>query len=196
MSHIKKVRTEALFSKTDLVAGTSPALGISPRLGQQVTSLIWYTRKKPHKGSVNPETYITAIDEFLKPYDDINPSLYVDCKVTQPKPHQYCMFTKKDLGPCGKDGYGYKNDKPCIYLKLNKLKDWRPEHTSENEITTKKFSSTKKQTVDIPKGKVDITCNGITCFDTDHMGNISYYPGPFLKTIFFLLMVHAVIDLH
>lgn len=34
---------------------------------------------------------------------------------------KYCSFTREDLGPCGKNGYGYNEDKPCVYLKLNKV---------------------------------------------------------------------------
>ncbi|KAK9753006.1 Sodium / potassium ATPase beta chain [Popillia japonica] len=166
-----KTRKEPLFCKTDLLSTSTPALGIFPRLQQQVTSLIWYTRKKHHgifprlqqqvtsliwytrkkhhKESVTPETYIKIIDEFLKPYDNLSPSIYVDCKVTKPKSNQYCMFSRTDLGPCGKDGYGYKIDKPCIYLKLNKLRYWRPEYKSDETKPKKGINSTGRQTTDI-----------------------------------------------
>ncbi|GJQ69829.1 ATP1B1 [Trypoxylus dichotomus] len=171
----KTTRTMALFSKDDLVSDGSPALGISPRLPKQVTTLIWYTHKKT-KHSVTADTYVSLIDKLLKPYEELkNHSIYVNCTATIPRENEYCIFTKKELGPCGTEGYGYKDDKPCIYLKLNKLKGWRPQYAR------KRRDSEKMENED----HIHIACDGITCFDRDHMGNISYYPGPFFKDHFF-----------
>lgn len=38
---------------------------------------------------------------------------------------------------------------------------------------------------DQEQGKIRILCSGITSFDVDHMGRISFYPGPFFKDYFF-----------
>lgn len=70
---------------------------------------------------------------------------------------------------------------------MKQLRYWRPEYKSDETKPKKGINSTGRQTTDInsSRGDVHITCNGITCFDTDHMGNISYYPGPFFKDYFF-----------
>jgi hypothetical protein len=33
-----------------------------------------------------------------------------------------CLFDISDLGPCALPNFGYDNNTPCVYLKLNKVK--------------------------------------------------------------------------
>lgn len=59
---------------------------------------------------------------------------YVNCRREQKTEGKSCLFSKKDLGPCGESDYGYDEGKPCIYFRLNKLIGWEPDSYTAEDI--------------------------------------------------------------
>lgn len=83
--------------------------------------------------------YTTQLTEFLGPYDPDNQTgdSFIDCDNSLPKYYGYggshpddrtkvCKFSAEKLGACGSAPFGYKEGKPCILVKLNKVINWNP----------------------------------------------------------------------
>ncbi|XP_065812185.1 sodium/potassium-transporting ATPase subunit beta-1a [Labrus bergylta] len=95
--------------------------------------------------------YVSSLTEFLKPYDvelqleqlkfencGGNPQSYKDRGPLEGKPEvrNACRFNRNLLGSCSGDSdptYGFKDGKPCIIVKLNRIVNFRPKAPSSNQ---------------------------------------------------------------
>lgn len=107
----------------------------------------------------------------------------VDCRQKQPEAGQSCKIDFDAFRECtSKRGYGYKEGKPCIFLKLNKIFDWTPQYYKDtsllpDEVPAQLVNHIKNR---IRGGKttdvVWVSCEGERPGDIDNLGtDISYY---------------------
>ncbi|XP_003977640.2 sodium/potassium-transporting ATPase subunit beta-1b [Takifugu rubripes] len=143
--------------------------------------------------SYNPdefETYLPytkALREFLSKYDEeaqMDPMKFEDCGE---EPADYknrgelesdmgvrkaCRFSRTVLGPCsGLDDreFGFKEGKPCVIVKLNRIVNFRPRPPSSND-TIPEDAQHKVQPNVIP-----LFCTNKREEDAGKIGEIKYY---------------------
>lgn len=86
------------------------------------------------------------------------------------------------FSPCtSKDGFGYEQGKPCVFLKLNKIFNWVPDYyRSESELPAKMPQSLKEHFKSRSKEAkklevVWVSCEGENPADIENLGkSISY----------------------
>lgn len=168
--------------KRKLIADNFPKLVIFPRLDN--APIIWYKSNTTDKRHIGPGYYVDYLDKFFEPYEKADKSKYVDCSKTEPK-DKHCLFTKDMLGPCGQNGYGYYENKPCIFLKLNKMRRWLPwAEQAKNPATVSPKDEDyhdvqAKAESDYDKYKntaLLARCGGATSFGCDHIGEVEIKP--------------------
>lgn len=179
------------INKTGLLPNNTPQLTIIPKLKK--SKLLWYTNKGNNSKHLSSKFYINYLDKFFKKYENLDPEIYVDCgDPTINRKGKFCKFTKDMLGPCGRAGYGYPENKPCIYLKLNKMRGWNPwvkigkgkdkdkptQITGEEEEFSARRGGRANQTM-------TAECSGISTFGCDHMGKIKLYPKQYFQYYYF-----------
>ncbi|CAF4196295.1 unnamed protein product [Rotaria sp. Silwood2] len=112
--------------------------------------------EQSQKESINDniEIYIKNLDEYLKVYNNTRSSK---------------NFTIHDVGDCNSiNHYGYKNGKPCILIKINKLIGFIPEIDR-----TDADNKTESECIGIPN--IPVRCMGEYLFDQEMLGDIVYY---------------------
>uniref|UniRef100_A0A8C7GEJ3 Sodium/potassium-transporting ATPase subunit beta n=1 Tax=Oncorhynchus kisutch TaxID=8019 RepID=A0A8C7GEJ3_ONCKI len=136
------------------------------------------------------ETYLTytkAMREFLVMYDDDkqrDQMKYEDCG-EQPEDYKNrgdlesdvgirkaCRFQRSWLGPCSgmeDRDFGFKEGKPCLIVKLNRIVNFRPRPPSSNE-SIPEGAQTKVQPNVMP-----IFCTNKREEDAGKMGEVKYY---------------------
>ncbi|CAF0722638.1 unnamed protein product [Rotaria sordida] len=139
----------------------SPGLSFRPQTSfhlNDVQTLISLSSndKENQKESTNDKTeiYIKNLDEYLKVYNNTQSSK---------------NFTIHDVGDCNSiNHYGYKNGKPCILIKINKLIGFIPE-VNRTDVDNKHES----ECIGIPN--IPVRCMGEYLFDQEMLGNVIYY---------------------
>ncbi|KAK9701901.1 Sodium / potassium ATPase beta chain [Popillia japonica] len=106
-------------------------------------------------------------------------NIYVNCSdPTINSKEKFCQFTKDMLGPCGKSGYGYPEGKPCIFLKLNKMRGWTPwEHVSTPDPLINEGEETEFSPKENTKSRIlTPICKPLSSFGCDRIGLMAVYP--------------------
>ncbi|GJQ87074.1 nrv2 [Trypoxylus dichotomus] len=178
----------AQFDKMTMILNNTPQLSIIPKLPN--SHMLWYTDEANNSEIITADYYIKYLDEFFKPYENPDPHIYVDCSnpnvVTRGK---LCKFTKSMLGPCGEDGYGYKDGKPCIFLKLNNMRGWDPWAVGEREITGSEGEIEGEEEEFDLNSRVNQTltaeCTPGTSFGCERLGYMGHYPSNSFPSYFF-----------
>ncbi|XP_017858910.1 PREDICTED: sodium/potassium-transporting ATPase subunit beta-2 isoform X2 [Drosophila arizonae] len=131
------------------IIGTNPGLGFRPLppVDNVESTLIWY------KGTQyeNYKHWTDSLDEFLEVYKvpGLTPgrgqNIY-NCDYNQPPPRgQVCDVDIKSWAPCTKENnYSYHKSSPCIFLKLNKIYDWRPDFYNNSQTLPADMPSSLK----------------------------------------------------
>lgn len=72
--------------------------------------------------------------------------------------NKVCEVDLSHFGPCSpKNGYGFNNSQPCIFLKLNKIYGWNPQfYDNVNELPDEMPEDLKKYIASKPMGEVSI----------------------------------------
>ncbi|XP_069573286.1 sodium/potassium-transporting ATPase subunit beta-1b [Brachyistius frenatus] len=131
--------------------------------------------------------YTKALKEFLAKYDEDkqrDQMKYEDCGE---EPAKYkdrgnlesdvgirkaCRFSRALLGPCsGLDGddYGFKDGKPCLIVKLNRIVNFHPKPPSNNESIPEEAQPKVQPSV------IPIFCTNKREEDADKIGEIKYF---------------------
>lgn len=187
--YVRSGGIENQFDKRCLLPNNTPQLTIFPRLPKTV--ILWYSDESNKSHIITPDYYINYLDKYFEKYENLSSDIYVDCSDPDVNNKgKFCKFTKDMLGPCGKDGYGYRDGKPCIYLKLNKMRGWDPwtktttvdkesGHAEGEDDEFKGFSEEKTNNT------MTAECTGSTSFGCDHMGKIHLYPKNLFQSYYF-----------
>ncbi|KRG02858.1 sodium/potassium-transporting ATPase subunit beta-2 isoform X2 [Drosophila mojavensis] len=170
------------------IIGTNPGLGFRPLppVDNVESTLIWY------KGTQyeNYKHWTDSLDEFLEVYKvpGLTPgrgqNIY-NCDYNQPPPRgQVCDVDIKSWAPCTKENnYSYHKSSPCIFLKLNKIYDWRPDFYNNSQTlpadmpsSLKNHISELEKTDPIKLNTIWVSCEGENPADQENIGVVKYYP--------------------
>jgi len=141
----------------------TPGVTIQPKLHskESLSTDIQYSIKDK-----SYEKLVSHLDDFLAPY------------------------TKEDFGPCGTAGYGYADGTPCIFVKVNKIIDWKAYGFTDLQVESDRADNRDQNSkapalVDvlptITSGPYDpnliyIACYGLKEEHQDNLGKVTYYP--------------------
>jgi len=188
-----------------------PALGFRPlpRTKNVESTLIWYQSQ-----DINDVDYWTGqLDDFIAPYEgatDVSGQHTKLCSENNlPGKNEVCIFQDRWLGEiCQKnEDWGYKLNRPCVLLKMNKMIGWTPKvYENLKELPANMpqdlkdhIAAEEKQHGSIPK-RVWISCKGENPADQEYIGPIKYMPHqgfnayyfPYRKTDGYLSPIVAV----
>ncbi|XP_023264627.1 sodium/potassium-transporting ATPase subunit beta-1 [Seriola lalandi dorsalis] len=157
-----------------------PGLSHTPRSEKSEISY-----KKSDENSF--KKYIDSMDKFLEQYDDggqTDQMKFEDCGDT-PRPYKErgsvetdvgqrsaCRFSRSLLGICSgitDQTYGFKDGKPCIIVKLNRIVNFRPRAPADNQSLPEALQG-KFQPNLIP-----IHCKNKREEDASKIGEIKYF---------------------
>ncbi|KAF5288019.1 hypothetical protein FQA39_LY15548 [Lamprigera yunnana] len=181
--HIKgKYELEPCVSKNEIMNDVIPGLNFEPNILKTKSPLLWYGEGER---DVHSTTYITQIEKLIKEYEEATDfNLYSNC--SDARTNKPCAFYTESMGPCGKYPYGYLNDTPCIYLKLNKVNNWQPECYKTNDLLNQIPETLKKVIKNAQTNRMMwVHCEGMTPADVEHLGSISYYPFQGFESYYF-----------
>merc|ERR1711874_200567 len=171
--------------------GKNPGVGFRPMPSNKhiESTLIWY-RREPS----NWEPWVQRLEDHLADYK--NPSYAADkggrgveCGdqgQVPPGVGSVCKIDQDSLfqGLCkNESAYGFRDGKPCILIKLNKIFNWKPvpynsSAMPDNVPQTIKDATKKNIDDGAPElnERVWLKCEGENPADKDHLGKINYYP--------------------
>lgn len=103
----------------------------------------------------------------------------VDCSRTRPEEGETCKVDFSGFGSCTeKNGFGYFDGKPCIFLKLNKIFNWVPQYYKPNELPDHMPKSLKDH-IKKRQGEalevVWVSCEGENPADIENLGESTMY---------------------
>lgn len=91
----------------------------------------------------------------------------VDCSTTDPAERESCKVDLLAFAPCtAQNDFGFKEGKPCVFLKLNKIYEWKPNYYKKvDELPNNMPESLKRHIKDrATKGEtlevVWVSCEG------------------------------------
>lgn len=176
------------------IIGANPGVGFRPMPHDKdiESTLVWY-RHGDDNGNWMP--WVKRLEEFLEPYKNntVTPEMMprVECgelAVRPPGINQLCKINREEVfqGDCTlENNYGYKEGKPCILLKLNRIYGWNPEpfNLSHNNVPKPVPEEIKKLMQDNTDANKDdlnkrvwIECHGENPADVENLGPVLYYP--------------------
>lgn len=165
---------------------SNPGMGFRPMPNVESTLIRFKTGD-----SKSYEKHIASIETLLKPYIEQqanNTDSYVSCSDTyrQEKCEKgqscpVCSFNlteKFASSNCTKENdYGYKEGKPCILLKVNKVFGWQPVACNASNTGNEMCESAKKILGDrMNPNYIGVTCDGENEGDADNVLNVTITP--------------------
>lgn len=168
--------------------GTNPGLGFRP-ISEETErgSVIQFDTKKPDEGKY----WIDLLNDFLKNYDRVGSKNSKFCSFNQThSPQDVCDVDVSQFGPCSpKNEFGYRNSSPCVFLKLNKIFNWKPDYfDNPNELpismpeSLKKYIAERKET---ERQLIWVSCNGTNAKDQEDFSPVKYYPAQGFPAYFY-----------
>ncbi|XP_077300786.1 sodium/potassium-transporting ATPase subunit nervana 3 isoform X2 [Arctopsyche grandis] len=168
---------------SESLIGSNPGLGFRPMPPESnvESTLIWY--KASDEGNVNYWT--NEIETFLETYKkgtsatdnrvrcDYNKSPLEDGKV--------CNVPVEEWKPCtSSNNFNYHKSAPCIFLKLNKIYNWKPEFYNSTDVLPNIMpEDLKKHIRNEHRASADtvwVSCEGENPADNENIGAIQYIP--------------------
>jgi sodium/potassium-transporting ATPase subunit beta len=162
---------------------SNPGMGFRPMISVEST-LIRFEQGKP----TSYKDHIENIEKQLQPYLDADWTDYVKCspdytqkKCEKDKPCEACSYnlTEQFAGTnCTKENeYGYKEGKPCILLKINKVFGWQPVAFNSNTSSGEFYEEAKKALGPRMNPRyVGVSCDGENEGDADNVFNVTFAP--------------------
>ncbi|XP_037958345.1 sodium/potassium-transporting ATPase subunit beta-1 [Teleopsis dalmanni] len=164
----------------DSLIGTNPGLGFRP-LSEETErgSVIQFDTKKPDEG----QYWVSLLDDFLDSYSNRNgdkQSKICGFNSTH-NSQQVCFVDIDSFGPCTKqNSYGYKNGRPCVFLKLNKIFGWEPQYYDDPQHLPDNMPIDLQEHIgnvsQLERQQIWVSCHGQHSNDKEKMGAINYYP--------------------
>jgi len=174
------------------IIGQNPGVGFRPMPpNKQIESTLMWFRHGEHAGTWKP--WAERLEDHMTPYKNETYApgdKAIECgplAVNAPGAGQICKINPDELFEerCKNEtGYGYKEGKPCILIKLNKIFNWVPEpFETEKDFPDKLPESIKAAfKKNVADGKEDLNkrvwleCDGENPADKENIGPINYYP--------------------
>lgn len=170
------------WTQSESLIGNSPGMGYRPRHEDPDVGVISFDPK-------NTTYWTKRVDDFLFPYykSAADSENYTTCDYgTVPSELKKPCSFKVALDKCSQD-YGFSANKPCIFLKPNKIFGWTPEPYTKVEIESEELlmpdnlkQAILKLPADVIEKNVWVSCaemdsyNVTLEYDT-HIGFPSYY---------------------
>lgn len=165
--------------------GGSPGMGFRPMLSDSQSMEV--------KFSSDPKSYeklLKSMKDFLKTY---GPEAAQEAAkkgiIFKPKTCDYgstvakdefCTFPVTDLHPgCTEENsFGFKEGKPCLFLKMNKIINWEPIPLTTEQINSTMSEDLKKsvlaiEDIRVREGNVWVSCEGEGKADVELMKNVT-----------------------
>lgn len=164
------------------IIGISPGLGMRPTQAEKnIDSSIVGIDPQNEFGGDLYEGYgdwSARADEFLEKYRNKSEILKA-CTADDPSnANTACEFDFTTLGPCGQPPYGYKDGKPCIFLKLNKIFGVQNEPYNDTNALPEEMPDDLKKHIGAQgnKNQVWVNCRPEYPADLEGVVDISYFP--------------------
>ncbi|XP_038613458.1 sodium/potassium-transporting ATPase subunit beta-1 [Tachyglossus aculeatus] len=137
----------------------------------------------------NPQSYheyVNGLQRFLTKYDDAVQNNNMDFEDCQSTPSDYilrgaisdeqgkkksCRFRREWLGNCSglnDTSFGYKEGKPCIIIKLNRILGFKPKPPKNDSLD-------KDITIKLHQYVLPVHCAGKREEDKERVGTVEYY---------------------
>lgn len=185
-------RTEPKWTtNTGGLIGKTPGLGYRPRPSEEniESTLIRFNSGKAE----NWEKLVTKLIALVDSYDTKKSGSLVECSDTvRPTKDQSCIFPK-EFTHCNKNNkFGYNLGQPCVLLKLNKVLGWTPQpYTNVSQLPEEMPDHVRQVIMDGSSGdsitdeNIWVSCEGDRATDKENLGHLQYYPGPYIKSMYF-----------
>jgi len=175
--------------------GKNPGVGFRPMPPNKniESTLIWFRHGERWADQWQP--WVQRLEDHLKDYKNPNyagekEGRAVECgDQGQDKPGEgsVCKIDQQSLfqGPCkNESAYGFKEGKPCILIKLNKIFNWEPVPYNDTkdmpDNIPKSIKDAFKKNIEQEKPdlnkRVWLECEGENPADKENIGSIKYYP--------------------
>ncbi|KAL1123881.1 hypothetical protein AAG570_001651 [Ranatra chinensis] len=110
----------------------------------------------------------------------------VDCDYNSfPDENKTCKIDVEKYEPCVASNYfGYKNGKPCVFIELEAVSDWKPSYWDSSKKLPKDMPGDVKEQIEelVDDGNkrqtLWLTCEGESPADKENIGFVKYYPLP------------------
>jgi len=176
------------------IIGSNPGLGFRPMPPESnvESTLIWYKHSDPE----NTKHWVDELNTFLQPYRDAETQRSdnrVNCSFDNPPPDgKVCSVPISKFGSCTESqNFSYPRGKPCVFLKLNKIFNWRPSLYNKSQDLPAKMPKDlkdlikKEETRDKAANMVWVSCEGENPADVENIGSIQYVPRRGFPAYFF-----------
>jgi len=185
------------------IIGANPGVGFRPMPHDNdiESTLVWF-RHGDDNGNWKP--WVERLEKFLEDYKNntVTPQMMsrVECgelAVRPPGINQICKINREELfqGDCTLDNnYGYREGKPCILIKLNRIYGWKPEpynlsHNNVPESVPPELRKLMQENIDGNKDELNkrvwVQCQGENPADVENAGQILYYPDQGISANYF-----------
>uniref|UniRef100_A0A8D9EUU1 Sodium/potassium-transporting ATPase subunit beta-2 n=1 Tax=Cacopsylla melanoneura TaxID=428564 RepID=A0A8D9EUU1_9HEMI len=165
------------------IIGTNPGLGYRPMPEDpDHGALIWFDAKN-HS---NVKKWTRKIDDFLAVYNNPPRINQIKCDYDKKPPEgKVCAVDiKSGMGPCSaEESYGFLKQKPCVFIKLNKIIGWKPDfYRTIDELPERMPLDLKKHINQTALGDplkmetVWVSCDGESPADVENIGKVEIYP--------------------
>ncbi|XP_014204441.1 sodium/potassium-transporting ATPase subunit beta-2-like [Copidosoma floridanum] len=168
------------------IIGTNPGMGFRPLPNLEHGSTISYTLSNYS----HIAEWTARIDQFLEMYMDKTKlpnggRNQMICNYSRPmEPGKVCEVDIRKLGNCSKAmDYGYRNSSPCVFIKLNRIMDWKPIFYNNPKDLPQSMKQDLKDYIlrfgEAGKDRLNtiwVSCNGESPTDISNMGRLEYYP--------------------
>ncbi|XP_021940079.1 sodium/potassium-transporting ATPase subunit beta-2-like isoform X2 [Zootermopsis nevadensis] len=162
------------------IIGTSPGLASRPMPPEGRESILTYA--KVNKSWVTPNNWIPTVDKLLEEYQTtLNNTQKCSYRNSKEDDNSVCDVDINSWGDCKPNGSFVSNI--CMYFKINKVFEWKPDYYKELESLPKDMPDDLKNVINNTflsypekKNKVWLSCEGRHEADQEHLGPVRYFP--------------------
>ncbi|KAK7090402.1 sodium/potassium-transporting ATPase subunit beta-like [Littorina saxatilis] len=160
------------------LTGTDSLLKGNPGMGFQPMTDVEYTLIRFRKPLLSYKPHKESIMKVLKPYKEADDK-GVPCDMNNPPPEgKSCTVDYANLtAECNEENFfGYKDQKPCVLMRLNRIFGWMPQPYTEENVKNSGASEELQAKILANPDMIYIDCVGENPADRDNLGEIRYFP--------------------